>query len=82
MPNPVIEAKATGPQIEALVDKLVFTLDGSERHHAIIALTTLALILMKPDITPDQIEDGVKGVTGYICTLLSHTDERERLVVN
>jgi len=76
MNTPIVEAHATGAEIQELVDRLLMSLpDLTSRAHAVIACLTLAIILIKENVTPDEIQDGVKGMSEYICLLLSEDDK-------
>lgn len=74
MNTPIVETQATGKQVEVLVDKILRVLDGEDRAHGILACLTLALILEKENITPEQIQEGVLGTSQYICAFLGETE--------
>lgn len=69
--TPISEAFASGEDIQPIVERLEAALDNTPREHALIALTSLVLILQYPDITNDQLYDGVKDVSKYVCFWLS-----------
>ena len=78
-------AYATGEQIEAIINKVEPILDGELKNHVVIAMTVLLLITMKPTISAEQLQEGVKNVTDYICLVLgdfAQTDEEGRVVLN
>lgn len=63
----VEEATATGDQIWSITEKLVPALSGVQRGHAIIALLSIVLATMNPDLSPDQIRDGVLETSRFMC---------------
>jgi len=75
----IIETQATGKQIERLVDKILQALDGEDRAHGVMACMALALILTKEDITSEQIQEGIKGMSQYIVCFLGDPKGSTRL---
>ena len=77
----LVETGATGSQIQDLVDRMVHALpDTAPRSHVTIACFSLALMIMKDDITPDEITTGVKGLSEYACLFLSGGGEVKVMV--
>ena len=70
----ILESRATGDEISPIIDKIELALDGVKRGHAIIASLSIALILMNPEISAEQLADGVRDVSRYICLLLEGSD--------
>lgn len=66
----IIEAVATGEDINALCLRIEEALGDAPREHGIIALISLTLVMMHPDISPDDLQTGVRDVSKYICLLL------------
>ena len=76
---PLLEAQATGRQIQVLVDNMVSTFpDTCPRAHAVIACLTLAIILIKENVTPDEIQFGVKGASEWLCLYLTSPSESDK----
>ena len=73
-PTEILEAYATGEEISPVIAKLEETLIGVPRVHALIALTTLLLLLQHPHLTPDQVYEGVNDVSRYVCTWVTIMD--------
>lgn len=74
----IVEAKVTGEEIERIIsDKLFPAVEDEERAASIISMLTLVLTLMKPEISPKEIQDGVRGVSEWMCLFLSDTVTEE-----
>lgn len=79
----LIESQATGTQIQHLVDRFVSSLpDQAPKSHVVIACLTLAIILMKDEVTSEQIQAGVKGMSEWACLFLSEDDNADKTKVN
>ena len=71
----IIEARATGEEVTRLIyDKILPSVVEEDRSKVIIALITLSLTLMKPDMTPEELQRSVKETSQYICLILGDTD--------
>lgn len=85
-PRLVNESSATGEEISAIVSQLEDSLINIPRGHGIIALLSMALILMDPEILPEQLQQGVRDTSHYICLLLDGNtqseDEPSKIVMN
>lgn len=66
----IVETTATGEEINVLVTAIEDTIMGAPRGHGIIALLSLTLMLMNPDITPDELQQGVRDTSQFICMLV------------
>jgi hypothetical protein len=76
MSIPIIEAKASGNEITRLInEKLAPCLEGEEQSKCVIAMLTLALLIMKPVISAENIQEGVMGISQWMCLYLSSLDE-------
>lgn len=74
-PVPISEAFATGEEIGPIVANIEAAIDGVPRTHALIALTSLLLLLQHPTITQEQVYEGVKDISRFVCLYLSGVDE-------
>lgn len=74
MTQPVIEAQADGKAVFDLAEKIATSLDGTSLEIAVAALLTVILTNMRDDLTDDQLIEGVRGTSGWICTFLSTLD--------
>lgn len=70
----ISEQVATGDEVAGVVSMLEDALIGTPRGLCIIALISMSLVLQNPDITPDDLQIGVKEVSRYICLLLDQTE--------
>ena len=75
--SPLVEIGATGAQIEVLINKINHALSGHSPAHIVMSCLANALILQKPDISPEDIQEGVRVVSGCICNFLSETEDEE-----
>jgi len=66
----IVQTAATGEEISQIINKIEEQLDGVQRGHAIIALLSLTLVVMYPDITPAQLQSGVKDISQFVCMWL------------
>lgn len=70
----ISEATATGEEIHAIVSALEPVLLNVERSHAIIACLSIAMTIMNPDITAEQLQAGVKETSQFICMFLEEVE--------
>ena len=70
----VQDAFATGEEISPIVEKIQDALSEVPRTHALIALTSLILLLQSPELDEQQLYNGVKDTSHFICTWLAGTD--------
>ena len=68
------ESFATGSEIFEVIQKLEPALDGVPRAHVVIAALSIALTVMHPNLSPEEIQAGVREVSQFICLWLSTTD--------
>lgn len=77
------ETFATGDEVNTVCEQLedVLANGGIPRHLALIALISLTLVLMKPDISEEDLQSGVQDVSRFICLLLEGTGTDKTPVV-
>lgn len=81
MPPIIVGSSATGEEIERIiVSKLLPAIDNEERHKVIISLLTLAITILKPSVTAEEIQEGVQGCSQWLCLFLSEQDAQEELL--
>ena len=73
----VSEAFASGYEIGPIVEKIEVVLKDVPRVHALIALTSIILLIQQPDLSEDQIYEGVKDVSRYVCLWLAGADSAD-----
>ena len=66
----IVQTAATGEEISQIINRVEEQLDGVQRGHAIIALLSLTLVVMYPDINPSQLQTGVKDISQFVCLWL------------
>lgn len=54
-----------------ITGKIIPALIGEDKHSVIIALLSLSLSLMKPELTSDELVSGVQGMSEWACLHLS-----------
>lgn len=86
MSMPIVETTAPTEVVAQLVAELELVLEGSERAPALISLLSLALIIMHPSITPEELQTGVRDTSKFMCLLHDHKattdltdDEKKRM---
>ena len=67
----ISEARATGEEIYEVVSRVEPALVGVPRGHAVIAMLSIAVTIMNPDITPEKLQQAVQGASQWICLFLS-----------
>ena len=76
----VSEAFATGSDIAPIVERIEDALGDVPRTHALIALTSIILLLQHPDLNENQIYEGVKDVSRFVCLWLAGIDAADEPV--
>ena len=73
--NPLVqEAFATGSEISPIVERIQDALGEVPRTHALIALTSMILLLQSPELDEQQLYNGVKDISHFVCTWLAGTE--------
>lgn len=78
MPEPtslVQEAFATGAEISPIVERVEAALGDVPRAHALIALCSIILLIQHPNLTEEQLYEGVRDVSRFICMWLAGSDD-------
>jgi hypothetical protein len=65
----IVETTASGEQVAEIVSELELVLEDVERAPALISLLSLALIIMHPAITPEELQAGVRDTSKFMCML-------------
>ena len=73
--NPVWLASATGSQIQEIIEQIEPFLIDKPQHHVLIACLSVAILLMDPNISPEELQEGVKGASHYLVMFLSGMDD-------
>ena len=64
-------AHATGEEIFEIASRIEPALIGVPRGHAVISMLSIAITIMNPDISPEKLQEGVKGASEWICLFLA-----------
>lgn len=62
---------ATGAQLERIVMMMETTLKNENKNHVMMACLSLVLILQVPDISGQQLIDGVRDVSEWVALYAS-----------
>lgn len=73
-PTLVQEAFATGEEIGPVVARIEDAIQDVPRTHALIALTSMLLLLQAPHISQEVIYEGVKDISRFVCMWLAGSD--------
>ena len=74
MTDQLHETSATGAEIQEIVDTVGPILEQWPRSHVLIACISIAILLTHPNITPEELQKGVKGTSQWICAFLGAED--------
>ncbi len=82
--EPIVMTKASGQEVADIVRKIVSTLEGENKGHAIMALISLLLILQKPSLGAEDIQEGIKDVSQFVCMWLDSKGQgtKPRILAN
>ncbi len=69
--NMIESDSATGEEVYEVVAKIEPNLVGVSRKLAIIACIAIAVTAMNPDMTEDEVQEGVKGCSEWIALYAS-----------
>lgn len=67
----IVQAHATGEEVSQVVMGIEESLVGVQKGVAIIALLSMTIMLMKPEIATEDLHDAVRDTSQYICLLMS-----------
>ena|SRR3990167_2022519 len=67
----IYEASASSDEIQVILDLIEPHLIGFPREHGFMACISMAIILMKPNATEEELQSGLQGTSKYICSLLA-----------
>ena len=73
MTEPLMYRKSSGATITRLIDKMEKALEDEDEKDIMAACLVLALCIQMPDITQEQLESGVKGVSEWIAMFGAET---------
>lgn len=71
MTGQITYTTASGSDIERIMDKIEDALEGEATSHIMISCLALALIYQYPNISVEQLEEGVRGASEWISMFIS-----------
>lgn len=75
MPPVIVETQATGDEVEAIIaQRLVPAIADLDRTVVMLSLLSFFFVLMKPDLKAEELQEGVKGASQWVCLFLSEKD--------
>lgn len=64
----------TGEELAPLIMKLEQAAEGEDRDRVVVALLAMSLVVVYPEITPEQLQKAVGDLSGYLCMLIDPTE--------
>lgn len=71
-----IEVTASGQEIYDIITKIEPVIADVPIGHAVIATLTVAASLMRPGLSPDEVQESVSGMSKWLC---DHFDAKHGL---
>jgi hypothetical protein len=66
--------QATGDEIFTIISELEPILVTKPIPHIIMACLTIVLTLMNPDLTPEELTQGIRGCSQWVCEYMNTTE--------
>lgn len=61
--------------IDAIVqEKLTPALEGEDAETAVVAMLVMILLLVRPDLAMDEIQEHLLGLSGYLATVVNEEE--------
>ena len=79
---PIQQLSATGEQVGAIIDKIEGAITGEPKHHVLMACLTLALVMQYPNISAEELQEGVKRTSQFIAFYLEGINGAQILTAN
>lgn len=68
----ILEAAVSGEEVETIIaQRLIPAIADLERSKVMIAILSFFVVLMKPDLSADELTDCVKQTSQFVCLMLS-----------
>jgi len=69
-------------KIDAIIQgKLVPALDGEDVEVGVVSLLVMTLLLVRPDLNMDELQEHLLGLSGYLATVINE-EQTENKPVN
>jgi hypothetical protein len=79
----ISEIDASGEEVQALIfNNLMPSLEGEPLGHGLLAMTTLSLYLMKPDIKIEELQHCVEQTMEFMVMVLASTEPFDSSKIN
>jgi len=75
MTDRITKKHASGVDISRIIHKMEPAIENEERHLVLIACLSIACLVMDPDLTPEQLTDGVAGASEWMSLYLANRNE-------
>lgn len=85
MSSPFVTTSTSGADIVPLVEKIYAAMDGQPIHNVTVALLWSAFTIMYPEITNQDLAQGIKDVSQYMAMQLDqfeHGESKSTSIVN
>ena len=70
--NPIVtETVVSGEEIAPIVYDLEMAAEGYPRDHLAIALISMAIVVIHPNVNPERLPEYVKDTSHFLCMLTS-----------
>ncbi len=76
----MIESKVETEALADLMEQIDTVLDGHPRPNVLVSLISTTLIAMHPEISPEELQAGVKNVSKYICEMIEHSETGQEVI--
>jgi len=68
----IVETHVPGAEITRLINtKIGPAIEGEDEHTVAIALLTCAILMMKPEVSVEQLQEGITWLSQGMCLLLA-----------
>lgn len=68
----ILEAALSGDEVESIIaQRLIPAIADLERTKVMLSLLTFFVVLMKPDLTAEELTNTVKQTSQFVCLMLS-----------
>jgi hypothetical protein len=75
----ITEATASSQEIFDVIEKIEPAIDGIRESHVVMALLTMVLAIQKPDLSAEELGNGVKEVSRFVCMLLDSPTDKSKM---
>jgi hypothetical protein len=74
----IVETQVSGHEITRIINtKIAPAIEGEDSYKVVLSLLSFAMILMKPEITAEQLQEGVTWVSQGMCLFLAEPEAED-----